>query len=111
MGIVWHGSTLPNAIHLAEIGNNFVIERPTLIAMDPGRNPKHTKPLLYKNLSHGERLLIGCNKSLTILREGICENKDVLFAPFAMSAFVKSRHNSSKGRLATRLSWTVLGSL
>ena len=81
MRIVRHCSTLPNAIHLAEIGNYFVVKRHTLITMDPSRYSKHTKPFFHKNFGHGKRLLVIGNKCLTILGEGICENKNVLFAP------------------------------
>ena len=55
MGIVWHCGTQPNAIHLAETGNSFVIKRPALITMDPGWNSKNTEPFLYKDLGHGEK--------------------------------------------------------
>ena len=52
-----------------------------LITVDPGWNSKNTEPFLYKDLGHGERLLIWSYKSLAIFGKGICENKDVLFAP------------------------------
>ena len=77
MRIVRHSSTLPNAVHLAETRNDFVVERPSLITVDPSRYSKHTKPFLHKNFGHGKRLLVICNKCLTILGEGICENKDL----------------------------------
>ena len=88
-GIVWHSSTLPNAIHLAETGYNFIIKRPTLITMDLGQNSKNTEPFLYKDLGHGERLLIWSYKSLTIFGKGICENKNVLFAPLRWISLCK----------------------
>ena len=81
MGIVRHSSTLPNAIHLAEIRNDFIVKRLTLITVDPSRNSEHTEPLFYKNFSHGKIFLVICNKCLTILGEGIGKNKNVLLVP------------------------------
>ena len=97
MRIIRCSSTLPNAIHLAKARNDFIVKGPTLITMDPCRYPKHTKPFLHKKLGHGKRLLITSYKCLTILREGISENKNVLFTPLVTSAFVKFMQSSSKG--------------
>ena len=46
MWIVWSSSQLMNTIHFTKMRSNLIIKRPTLIAMDPGGNPKNAEPLL-----------------------------------------------------------------
>ena len=46
MWIVWSSSQLMSTRHFTKMRNNLIVERPTLITMDPGGNPKNAELLL-----------------------------------------------------------------
>ena len=48
--------------------------------MDPGRNPKDTKIFLHQYFANCKGFLIVSDKGLTVLRENISKNKNVLLA-------------------------------
>ena len=78
MRIVRHSCTLPNDVHLAETRNDFIVKRPSLITMDPGRYSKHTKPFFHKDFAHGKKPLVVSYKHLTI-----CDMQDAIFLFFS----------------------------
>ena len=74
-------------MHFTKVRNDLIVTRSTLIAMDPGRNPKNAKPFLNENLGNCEGLLITCHKSLTVFGKDISQNKDVLLTSFSYIGF------------------------
>ena len=64
--------------------------------MDPIWDTKKTEPFL-NNLATVSDFWLHVYKRLTVFRESVSENKNILFAPLDMSALVKSIQRSSKG--------------
>ena len=85
--IIWYSCQLSYTMHFTKMRNDLVIKRSTLITKDPDRNSKYTEPLLHQTFGNSKGLLVVSHKSLTLLREGISENKDVLLTSLCNISF------------------------